>query len=98
MNLFAGITTLDESEQFMAIIKTIEIAVCSIKKITETDIENKDFEESVNDTLEVLVIFRDRLVKKQAVFNQEKWPKKPTVNLITDTAINKNEVCINKIL
>lgn len=94
MNMIAGITTLDEPEQFLATIKTIEIAVCSVRKFTESKIDNKDFEESVNNTLEVLVMFRDQMVKRQAVFIQEKWPKKPSaVNIITNTVISKSEVC-----
>lgn len=94
MNLFTG-TVLDEPEQLMATLGMIEKAVCSIKKITETNVENKELEEAVNDILEVLVVFRDHMVKRRTVFNQEKWPKKSTVNLITDT---KNMVCIIKVL
>lgn len=94
MNLFTG-TALDEPEQLMATLGMIEKAAYSIKKITETNVENKELEEVVNETLEVLVVFKDRMVKRQTVFNQEKWPKKSTVNLITDT---KSMVCINKVL
>lgn len=82
---------MDTSDPFKVTLEMIEKAVCSIKKIAETNIENKDFEEVVNDTLEVLVAIRDQTIKKQSMFNQ--WPKKPTVNLITDT-ITKSEVRI----
>lgn len=88
-------TALDEPEQLMATLGMIEKAVCSIKKITETNVENKELEDVVNDTLEVLVVFKDRMVKRRTVYDQEKWPKKSTVNLITDI---KNMVCINKVL
>lgn len=94
MNLFTG-TALDEPEQLIVTLGMIEKAVCSIKKITETNVENKELEEAVNDTLEVLVVFKDRMVKRRTVFNQEKWQKKSTVNLITNT---KSMVCINNVL
>lgn len=91
MNLFTDITTLDISEPLIATLEIIEKAVCSIKKNIEINGENKEFEEVVRDTLEILVLFRDQMVKRQTIFNQEQWPKKPIVNLITDS-ITKSEV------
>lgn len=92
MNLFTDITALDVSDPLMVTLEIIEKAVCSIQKRTEIIVENKEFEEAVNDILRVLIVFKDQIVKRQTMFNQEQWPKKPTVNLITDTTI-KNEVC-----
>lgn len=92
MNLFTDITTLDISEPLITTLEIIEKAVCSIKKNIEINGENKEFEEVVNNTSEILILFRDQMVKRQTIFNQEQWPKKPIVNLITDS-INKNEVC-----
>jgi len=77
----------------MVILEIIEKAVCSIKKSLEINIENKEFEEVVDGTLEVLVGFRDQIVKRQTTFNQDKWTKKSIVNLITDS-MTKNEVCM----
>lgn len=75
----------------MAFLEIIEKTLCSIKKITEINVENKEFEEVLKDSLEVLVMLRDGMVKRQTLLN-ERWPKSPIVNLITDT-ITKNEVC-----
>lgn len=94
MNLFTDITTLDVSEPLIATFEMIEKAVCSFKKNIDINIENKEFEVAVSDTLEVLVMFKDQMVKRRTMFNHEQWPKKPIVNLITDTII-KNGVCIN---
>jgi len=93
MNLFKDITTLDLSEPLIATLEIIEKAVCSIKKNNEINVENKEFEELVNDILEVLVMFRDQMVKRRTILNQEQWAKKPIVSLITDT-IAKSEVCV----
>jgi len=93
MNLFEDITSLDLTEPLMATLEMIEKAVCSIKKSNEINMENKELEELVNDILEVLVMFRDRMVKRRTILNQEQWAKKPIVNLITDT-IAKSEVCV----
>ncbi|XP_060875512.1 interaptin-like [Metopolophium dirhodum] len=90
MNLFKDITSLDLTEPLMATLEMIEKAVCSIKKTNEINVENKEFEELVNDILEVLVMFRDQMVKRRTILNQEQWAKKPIVNLITDT-IAKSE-------
>lgn len=91
MNLFKDITSLDLSEPLMATLEIIEKAVSSIKKSNEINVENKEFEELVNDILEVLVMFRDQMVKRRTILNQEQWIKKPIVNLITDTI---TEVCV----
>jgi len=93
MNLFKEITSLDLSEPLMATLEMIEKAVCSIKKSNEINVDNKEFEELVNDILEVLVMFRDQMIKRRTILNQEQWIKKPIVNLITDT-ITKSEVCV----
>jgi len=93
MNLFKDITTLDLSEPLMATLDIIEKAVCSIKKSNEINVENKEYEEIVNDILEVLVMFRDQMVKRRTMINQEQLTKKPIVNLITDT-MTKSEVCV----
>ncbi|XP_025425786.1 interaptin-like isoform X2 [Sipha flava] len=85
MNLFTDITRLDISEPLIATLEIIEKAVCSIKKNIEINGENKEFEEIVNNTLEILVLFRDQMVKRQTIFNQVQSPKKPIVNLITDS-------------
>eukprot|EP00102_Acyrthosiphon_pisum_P005659 XP_001950662.2 PREDICTED: centrosomal protein of 290 kDa-like [Acyrthosiphon pisum] len=91
MDLFKDITTLDLSEPLMATLEMIEKAVCSIKKSNEINVENKEFEKLVNDILEVLVMYRDQMVKRRTILNQEQWAKKPIVNLITDTiAISEN--------
>lgn len=97
MDLFNDMTTLDLSEPLMATLEMIEKAVCSIKKSKEINVENKEFEELVNDILDVLVVFRDQMVKRRTMLNQEQWTKKPIVNLITDT-LTKSEVCIKVIL
>lgn len=97
MNLFTNITSLDVSEPLMATLEIIEKTLCSIKKNSEIIIENKEFEKVVNGILEVLVSFRDQMVKKQTIFNQEQWSKTPMVNLIAET-ITKNEVCIKVFL
>lgn len=94
MNLFTDIATLDVSEPLIATFEMIEKAVCSIKKNIDINIDNKEFEEAVSDTLEVLVMFKDQMVKRRTMFNNVPWSKKPTVNLITDT-ISKNGVCID---
>lgn len=95
MNLFTDITTLDVSEPLMATLEMIEKAVCAIQKNIDIHIENKEFEEAVSDTLEVLVIFKDHvMIKRRTIYNQEQWPKKSIVNLITDT-ITKNGVRIS---
>lgn len=96
MNLFRDITTLDISEPLIATLEIIEKAVCSIKKNIEINGENKEFEEVVTDTLEILVLFKDQMVKRQTIFDQEQWSKKPAVNLITDSII-KSEVCITTV-
>lgn len=93
MDLFKDITTLDPSEPLMVTLEMIENAVCSIKKSNEINVENKEFKELANDILEVLVMFRDQMVKRRTILNQEQWAKKPIVNLITDT-IAKSEVCV----
>jgi hypothetical protein len=93
MNLFKDITALDLSEPLMATLEIIEKAVCSIKKSNEVNVENKEFEDIVNDILEVLVMFRDQMIKRRTMLNQEQWTKKPIVNLITDTT-TKSEVCV----
>jgi len=93
MNLFKDITTLDLSEPLMATLEIIEKAVCSIKKSNEINVENKEYEEIVNDILEVLIMFRDQMVKRRTMINQEQLIKKPIVNLITDT-MTKSEVCV----
>ncbi|XP_027841216.2 interaptin [Aphis gossypii] len=90
MNLFKDITTLDLSEPLMATLEIVEKAVCSIKKSNEINVENKEYEEIVNDILEVLVMFRDQMVKRRTMINQEQLTKIPIVNLITDT-ITKSE-------
>lgn len=90
-------TTLDISEPLMATLEIIEKAVSSIKKSIEINVENEEFEEVVKETLEVMVMFRDQIIKKRTMFNQEQWPKKPIVNLITDT-ITKSEVCIIEVV
>lgn len=92
MNLFTDITTLDISEPLIVLLEIVEKAVCSIKKSNEINIENKEFEEVVNSTLEVMIVFRDQIIKRRSIFNHEKWPKTPIVNLITDT-MAKSEVC-----
>lgn len=97
VNLFTDIIKLDKSEPLIAILEIIEKAVHSFKKIVEINIENKDFEEVVNGTVEVLIEFRDQLVKRRTMFNQEQWQKKPMVNLITDTITN-SEVSIKLFL
>lgn len=95
MNLFTDITTLDVPEPLlMATSEMIEKVVYSLKKITDVNIENKEFERILIDTLEVIVVFRDQMVKKRTMFNQEQWPKNPKVNLITDT-LTKSDVCIS---
>lgn len=93
MNLFKDITTLDLSEPLMATLEIVEKAVCSIKKSNEINVENKEYEEIVNDILEVLVMFRDQMVKRRTMINQEQLTKIPIVNLITDT-MTKSEVCV----
>jgi len=93
MNLFKDITALDLSEPLMATLEIIEKAVCSIKKNNEVNVENKEFEDIVNDILEVLVMFRDQMIKRRTMLNQEQWTKKPIVNLITDIT-TKSEVCV----
>lgn len=93
MTLFKDITMLDLSEPLMATLEIIEKAVCSIKKSNEINVENKEFEEIVNDVLEVLVMLRDQMVKRRTMINQEQLTKKPIVNLITDT-MTKSEVCV----
>lgn len=93
-NLFTNITTMDISEPLTTTtLEMIEKTICSIKKLSEINIENKEFKEIVNDILEVLVVIRDQKINKQSMFNQDQWTKKPIVNLITDT-IAKSEVCI----
>lgn len=77
----------------MATLEIIEKSVSSIKKSNAINVENEEFEEVVNDIIEVMVVFKDQIIKKRTMFNQEQWPKKPIVNLITDT-ITKSEVCI----
>lgn len=95
MNLFADITTLDVPEPLlMATLEMIEKAVCSLKKITDVNIEHKEFERICIETFEVIVVFRDQMIKKRTMFNQEQWPKNSKVNLITDT-LAKNDVCIS---
>jgi len=89
--LFTDITALDISDPLVVTLEIIEKAVCSIQKIAEITVENKEFEEVANDTLEVLIIFKDQMVKGRTLFNQEQWAKKPIVNLIADT-LTKNEV------
>lgn len=93
MNLFTNISTLDVSEPLMATLEIVEKTLCSIKKNSEINVENKEFEKVVNGILEVLVSFRDQIVKKQTMFNQEQWSKTPMVNQNAETII-KNEVCI----
>jgi len=93
MNLFKDITALDLSEPLLATLEIIEKAVCSIKKSSEINVENKEFEELVNDILEILVMFRDQMVKRRTFLNQEQGAKKPIVNLIPDS-IAKSEVCV----
>lgn len=82
---------MDIYEPFKVTLEMIEKAIFSIKKISDINIENKDVEDVVNDTLEILVGIRDQSKKKQSMLNQ--WPKKSTVNLITEN-ITKSEVCI----
>jgi len=91
VNLFAGISTLNISDPLMVTLGFVEKAVCSIQKSIDTIVDNKEFEEVVNDTLGVLIVFKDEMVKGRTMFNQEQWSKKPIVNLITDT-ITKSEV------
>lgn len=93
MNMFSDIMTLDESEQVMVTLEMLEKTVCSIKKISETSIENKEFEEIIHGTLDVMTMFRDQIMKRPTTFKQEKWPVNPTVSIITDT-VTKCEVCI----
>lgn len=93
LNLFRNFTTLDVSEPLMVTLEIIEKALCSIKKNSDINTENKEFDRVINDILEVLVSFRDQIIKKQSMFNQEQWSKKPMINLIMET-ITKNEVCI----
>lgn len=72
----------------MVTLELIDKTVCSIKKSCEISIENKEFEQVVNSTFDVLVEFRDQMVKRQTMLNQEQWAKKPIINLITDTMSN----------